>query len=254
MRFRVPTRALARRPAPAPAPGDAAAGPNGDPPGDPNGGHRAGPDGARQPAADPEHPIGPDPDGAPGRDAAHGTPGLELTPVAPPVAPVVIPRWVQLVTLPLALLALWALARAAGTVTLVLIVACVIALIFATPVRILERRMPRGLAILVVYIGCFAIVAGIGVLLANPVSTQVTRFERNVPQIVSSANRELASLQKFLDGHGINLHIQQQGQTALQTLQKDLLKRSGDIVSLMMTLSLKRRNAASSSGISSRPV
>jgi len=111
-----------------------------------------------------------------------------------------------------------------------------VALILAPVVRLLSARMPRGLAILLVYFGCFAIVAGIGVLLANPVSTQVTRFERNVPQIVSSANRELASLQKFLDGHGINVHIQQQGQTALQTLQKDLLKRSGDIVTFSRDL------------------
>ncbi|MGA2014133.1 MAG: AI-2E family transporter [Solirubrobacteraceae bacterium] len=184
----------------------------------------------------PDHGGAPDPDAAPGRDAAHETPELEFTPVAPSVAPVVVPRWVQLVLLPIALLALWALARAAGTVLLVLIVACVVALILAPVVRLLSARMPRGLAILLVYFGCFAIVAGIGVLLANPVSTQVTRFERNVPQIVSSANRELASLQKFLDGHGINVHIQQQGQTALQTLQKDLLKRSGDIVTFSRDL------------------
>ena len=36
---------------------------------------------------------------------------------------VVVPRWVQLVLLPLALLALWALAKAAGKVLLIFIVA-----------------------------------------------------------------------------------------------------------------------------------
>ena len=42
-------------------------------------------------------------------------PGEATTaPVAAPVPPVVVPRWVQLVLLPLALLGLWALARAAG--------------------------------------------------------------------------------------------------------------------------------------------
>ncbi len=142
----------------------------------------------------------------------------------------IVPRWVQIVLLPLALLALWALARAAGTVLLVLIVACVVALILATPVRHLESRMPRGLAILLVYIGGFAIVGGIGVLLANPVSTQITRFENNVPQIIRSANRDLDNFQKWLDRRGINIHIEQQGQTALDTLQKDVLKRSGAIV------------------------
>ncbi len=36
---------------------------------------------------------------------------------------VVVPRWVQLVLLPISLLALWALARAAGKVLLVFVVA-----------------------------------------------------------------------------------------------------------------------------------
>ena len=40
-----------------------------------------------------------------------------------PVAPVVVPRWVQLALLPVGILALFALARAAGTVLLVFVVA-----------------------------------------------------------------------------------------------------------------------------------
>ncbi len=178
----------------------------------------------------------PDPDAGPGPDAAHGPPEPELTPVATPLAPVVVPRWVQLVLLPISLLGLWALARAAGAVLLILIVASVVALILAPPVRLLARRMPRGLAILLVYLSCLAVLVGIGFLLANPVSSQVTRFEHNLPAIVSGANRDLASIQSFLNRHGINIHVQQQGQTALQTLQRDILKRSGDIVSFSRTL------------------
>ncbi|MGI8506260.1 MAG: AI-2E family transporter [Solirubrobacteraceae bacterium] len=171
-----------------------------------------------------------------GPDAAHVPPEPGLTPVAPPTTPVVVPRWVQLVLLPIALLGLWALARAAGTVLLILIVASMVALIIAPLVRLLERRVPRGLAILLVYIGGFAVLAGIGVLLASPVSDQITRFEHNVPEIVRGANRDLANVQVWLDQHGINVHIQQQGQTALQTLQRDVLKRSSSIVSFSRDL------------------
>jgi predicted PurR-regulated permease PerM len=141
-----------------------------------------------------------------------------------------------MVLLPVGLLALWALARASGTVLLVLIVAAVVALILARPVRLLQRRMPRGLAILLVYIGMFAVAAGIGLLLANPVGNQVSHLQRNVPEIVANANRELASIQGWLDRHGINVHIKSQGQSALDTLQKDVLKRSGAIVSFSRTL------------------
>jgi predicted PurR-regulated permease PerM len=143
----------------------------------------------------------------------------------------VVPRWVQLVILPLSLLALWALARAAGTVVLILIAASVIALLLAPSIRMLERRIPRGLAILLVYLACFAVLGGIGFLLVNPIGDQVARFQHNLPSIVHTANRDLANLQKFLNRHGIHVHIQQQGQTALDTLQKDILRRSGSIVS-----------------------
>jgi predicted PurR-regulated permease PerM len=158
-------------------------------------------------------------------------------PPPPSVPPVVVPRWIQLVLLPLALLALWALARAAGTVLLVLMVASVAALIINPLVRMLERiHVPRGLAILTVYLAGLAIVVGIGVALSEPVSNQVSHFQNDVPHLVRQANKDLANVQMFLDKHGVKVHIQQQGQTALQTLQKDLLKRSGDIVSFSRDL------------------
>jgi predicted PurR-regulated permease PerM len=158
-------------------------------------------------------------------------------PTPRPVPPVIVPRWIQLVLLPLALLGLWALARAAGTVLLILIVASAIALILNPVIKRLERRrVPRGLAIFLIYVGGFAGLAGIGVLLANPISSQLSRFQDNVPHLVNKANSELASVQNWLDKNGINVHIEQQGQTALQTLQKNVLKRSGAIVSFSRDL------------------
>jgi predicted PurR-regulated permease PerM len=139
--------------------------------------------------------------------------------------------------LPLSLLGLWALARAAGTVLLILIAASVIALILNPVVRMLERRrVPRGLAILLIYVAGFAAIGGIGVLLANPVSTQVNRFANDVPHFVHTANRDLAHVQTWLNRHGIKIQIQKQGQTALDTLQKNVLKSSGSVVSFSRDL------------------
>jgi predicted PurR-regulated permease PerM len=160
-----------------------------------------------------------------------------LGPPPGPVGPVVVPRWVQLVLLPLALLALWALARAAGTVLLILLAASTIALILNPLVKMIVRGgVPRGLAILIVYLGGFAILGGVGVLLANPISTQVSHLENDVPHFIDQANRNLASFQQFLTRHGIHVQIQQQGQTALQTLERNILKRSSDIVSFSRDL------------------
>ncbi len=193
----------------------------------------------RSRGGDPEG--GADP-GATGVDAgadpvAAGEPSpAAVTSVVRPPAPVVVPRWVQLVVLPLSLLALWALARAAGTVLLVLIVAGLVALILAPPVRLLERWLPRGLAIPVVYVAGVIIIAGVGFLLASPVTTQISHLQHNFPDIVRDANHELVNVQDWLDRHGVHVHFQKQGQTALDTLQKDVLKRSGDIVSFGRSL------------------
>ena len=160
-----------------------------------------------------------------------------VTSGARPVPPVVVPRWIQLVVLPLALLGFWALARAVGSLVLIVMVASVTALVLNPLVRMLERvHFPRGLAILTVYVGGVAALVGIGLLLSDPISTQVTKFQDDVPHLVKQANRDLVQLQNWLNDRGVNVHIQRQGQTALQTLQKDVLKRSSDILSFSRDL------------------
>jgi predicted PurR-regulated permease PerM len=186
-------------------------------------------------APDPRLPVGPDRPREPDPDAAPTDRRPQSA--APTVPPVVVPRWIQLVVLPIALLGLWALARAAGPVFLILIVAGLVALVLNPVVERIERRgLRRGLAIPVVYLGGFAILGGIGALLANPIGNQVSHFSGDVPHIVHQANHDLDQVQKWLDDHGINVHIEKQGQTALQTLQKDITKRSGDIVSFSRDL------------------
>jgi predicted PurR-regulated permease PerM len=174
--------------------------------------------------------------GGPTDSSGQPEPGSGIDSTLRTVAPVVVPRWVQLVMLPILLLALWALARAAGTVVLVLIVGSLVALGLAPSVRLLQRYVPRGLAILLVYLACFSVLIGIAILLASPVTSQITHFEHNLPEITRNANRDLGNLQTFLDKHGITVHITKQGQSALDTLQKDILKRSGDIVSFSRSL------------------
>ncbi len=157
----------------------------------------------------------------------------ENEPAAPPAPPrVVVPRWVQLVVLPLALLALWALARAAGKVFVIFVVAALIALILNPAVAFLQRsRLPRGLAVLAVYVAFFLTLAGIGFLLANPIFHQVQSFIHNLPKLVDEANETLASIQSWLNRHGVHVKFKKQGKTALQTIQGKLAKSAGSIAS-----------------------
>jgi hypothetical protein len=95
---------------------------------------------------------------------------------SPAVAPVVVPRWIQLVAVILGGLAVYAIVTAAGPVLLLFITAAIIALILNPVVATLQRaRVPRGLAILVVYAGFFATLAFVGTLLANRPSATTCR-------------------------------------------------------------------------------
>jgi predicted PurR-regulated permease PerM len=146
--------------------------------------------------------------------------------------PVVVPRWIQLVVLPLALLGLWDLARASGPVLLILIAASVIALILNPLVRALERaRLPRGVAIPAAYLLVLLVVAAVVFVLANPVATQIGHFSNNVPKYIHQANSTLDKVQRWLNQHGVKIHIKQPGKSALSSLEHTLTKSSGSIVS-----------------------
>jgi predicted PurR-regulated permease PerM len=151
---------------------------------------------------------------------------------APHDTHVVVPRWVQLVMLPLAILGLWAVLRAAGAVVLLFIIGAIVALLLNPFVSLLRRAgAPRGFAVLIVMLGVVCAVTGIGFLLANPVADQVSAFRDNVPEFVDDANTTLADVQTWLDDNGINVQIADEGQTALGTLGQNLSEGSGELVS-----------------------
>jgi predicted PurR-regulated permease PerM len=162
-------------------------------------------------------------------------PPVPLSPPVPEppanVAPVVVPRWIQLVVLPLALLGAWALARAAGPVLLLFIIAGLIALLLNPFVTLLRRaRFPRGAAVATVYLVLLLAVAGAGLLLSDPIANQVSSFRDEVPKIVDDANATLADTQDWLDRNGIDLQVSEPGQTAVDSLGDRIAEGSGELV------------------------
>jgi predicted PurR-regulated permease PerM len=150
-------------------------------------------------------------------------------PAGPPT--VLVPRWIQLVALPLLVLGLWAVARGAGPVLLIFAVAGVLALILDPVVRLIQRaRVPRGVAVAMVYVGFWAGVAIGGVLLADPIGDQIEAFSANVPEYVESAGAGLEGLQGWLDDRGIDLQVDAAGQDALGELERDVLAKFEDAV------------------------
>jgi predicted PurR-regulated permease PerM len=149
-----------------------------------------------------------------------------------PVPPVVVPRWIQAVVLPLAILGGYLLLKAAGPVALIFIVAGLVALLLNPFVVMLQRaRVPRGLAVLCVFLALIVFLAGIGALLAEPIGDQASKFSDAVPGIVDEANAELTDLQRWLDDNGIDVEVARQGETALETLGARVTQGSGELVS-----------------------
>ncbi|HEX4466669.1 MAG TPA: AI-2E family transporter, partial [Solirubrobacteraceae bacterium] len=182
---------------------------------------------------------------APPSDEEQRIAGGEPTPDAaaePPRA--IVPRWVQLVLLPIAILALWAIAKAAGRVLLLFMIAGLIALILNPAVAFVQRpRVPRGLAVLAVYLGFFLSLAGIGFLVANPISHQVQTFSNNLPTLVDEANKQLASFEKTLNHDGVHLKLVKPGKTALQSIQDKVSKSAGKFASFGGALLTEVANA-----------
>src|SRR3712207_4907126 len=126
----------------------------------------------------------------------------------PAVAPVVVPRWVQLVLLPLALVGLWGVLRAAGPVVLIFTIAGLIALLLNPFVTVLRRAgLPRGPSVAATCVSVLLVLGGLGVVLANPVADQVSAFRDSVPEIVDDADAALVDLQGWLDRNEVDLHV-----------------------------------------------
>jgi len=134
--------------------------------------------------------------------------------------------------LPLAVLALYAVADAAGIVLLLFIVAAVIALILNPLVVLVQRaRIPRTAAVIAVYAAFFTALPFLGFLAAGPVSDQATSFANDVPGLVDDASALLDDVQDFFDDQGIDVQIKGESDSALASLQDQIVTGSGEIVS-----------------------
>ncbi len=154
-----------------------------------------------------------------------------------------IPRWIQLVGLPLVLLLLWVVARAVGHVVFLFLVAAIIALLLNPFVRALGRaKIPRGLAVAVVYLG-FAAAVGVALLALATVVVDRTRSASNRVDIyftnevgqppATQAERDLNRIQLWFDTHGLKrIQIESQGKKFLHNIgTKDVTKYTSKAIS-----------------------
>ena len=147
-----------------------------------------------------------------------------------------IPRWAQLVLLPLVLLLLWTVAGTVRHVLFLFLVALLIALLLNPLVRGLGRaKIPRGPAVGLVYLAFAAVVALAILALATVVVQQTRSAAHRVDHYFTTesghpsrtgAEHDLARFQLWLDHHHLSgVHVQRQGEKFLnQVGTKDVQK------------------------------
>jgi predicted PurR-regulated permease PerM len=147
----------------------------------------------------------------------------------PAAARIEIPRWVQLVGLPLLLLLVWVVAGAVRHAVFLFLVALLIALLLNPLVRGLGRVwIPRGLAVAIVYVA-FAAALALAVLALATVVVQQTRHASqrvdNYFTIASGRSQEtgaqhdLARFQHWLNKHHLKrIHVEASGSKFLNSI------------------------------------
>jgi predicted PurR-regulated permease PerM len=157
-------------------------------------------------------------------------------------AKIQIPRWIQLVGLPLLLVLLWVVAGAARHVVFLFLVAALIAFLLSPLVRGLTRaRVPRGFGVALVYLSFAAIIVAAAVALgtvvvdqtkssANKVNDYFTVTHGHPPR--TDADHDVDRFQHWLDTHRLGgIDVQKQGHDLVRQIRnKDVSRYTGDVI------------------------
>ncbi|MGB2712385.1 MAG: AI-2E family transporter [Conexibacter sp.] len=112
-----------------------------------------------------------------------------------------------------------------------LVIATFLAIALSGPVNLLSRRMPRGLAILIAYLGLILVPIGIAALVIPPLVRELTNLADNAPQYVQDAQDWLThndTLRKLDEQYDIGAELQQKA--------KELPQHIGDAASALSSV------------------
>jgi predicted PurR-regulated permease PerM len=156
-----------------------------------------------------------------------------------------IPRWVQLVGLPLLLLLTWAFATAVIHVVFLFVVAALVALLLDPLTRLLQRvRLPRGLSVAFVYLMFAAalglVIFAIATVVVSQTKTATNRFNEYFTHPHAGSGRTSAyldvdRLQHWLDTHHLkSVRVEKRGHKLVRQIQqRDVGKYTHKIVTFV---------------------
>jgi len=160
-------------------------------------------------------------------------------------AKIEIPRWIQLVGLPILLLLIWVVAGAVRHVVFLFLVAFLVALLLSPLVRAVQRvRLPRGFAVALVYL-VFAVVlvaaiGALGTVLVSETKTAAKRVDSYFTDVNGrtrqvDADRDVDRLQEWLNTHSLGtVHVQKRGHQLVDDIRKhDVGKYTNKVVDFL---------------------
>jgi predicted PurR-regulated permease PerM len=173
-------------------------------------------------------------------------PGCTIVSVSAPAARpprIEIPRWVQLVGLPMAVFFAWTFGQAAAHTVFLFLIAALIALLLDPLVRGLGAfKIRRGFAVVVVYLTFAAVFVAVVVALATVVVGQTKTTAERVNTYfsvthgqTSSADRDVDRLQHWLNTHHLqNIKIAASGHRLVKRIrQRDIGRYTHRIINFV---------------------
>jgi predicted PurR-regulated permease PerM len=160
-------------------------------------------------------------------------------------AKIEIPRWIQLVGLPLVLLFLWVVVAAVRQVVFLFLVALLIALLLSPLVRAVQRvRIPRGFAVAFVYlvfaVTLIAAIGALGTVVVNETKTAAKRVDSYFTDVNGrtkkvDADRDVDRLQRWLDEHRLGgIDVADRGHRLVSDIRrKDVGKYTNKVVDFL---------------------
>jgi predicted PurR-regulated permease PerM len=144
---------------------------------------------------------------------------------------IMIPRWIQLVGLPLLALLLWLMAGKVVHAVFIFLVAALVALLLDPLVRALNRLwIPRGFAIAIVYLSFAAaltvVIAAIGIVVVDQSQSAADRIEAYLTVEHGQTGEtgfeeDVDDLQLWLDDHGLErVDVREQGDQIAQDFRE----------------------------------
>lgn len=153
-----------------------------------------------------------------------------------------VPRWIQLIGLPLLLVLAWVFLSKAGHVVFLFLVAALLALLLDPLVRALQRvRLPRGLSVAIVLLSFAAalglVIVAVATAVVGETRTAAERFNEyftHAPDRTgqTSADRDVDRFQTWLNTHHLkSVKVQRRGHDLVtQVQERDIGKNTDKVV------------------------